>query len=56
MVCYIVFLQILQGAEAFNILDEKINGAGLRSSLNYKSKLLAFSFLEVNFNIYCSVS
>jgi iron complex outermembrane receptor protein len=28
----------------FNILDEKLNGVGLRSSLNYKSKLISLPF------------
>jgi iron complex outermembrane receptor protein len=31
-------------ARPFNILDEKVNGAGLRSSLNYKTKLLSLPF------------
>jgi iron complex outermembrane receptor protein len=31
-------------ARPFNILDEKINGVGVRSSLNYKTKLLSLPF------------
>jgi iron complex outermembrane receptor protein len=31
-------------ARPFNILDEKVNGAGVRSSLNYKTKLLSLPF------------
>jgi iron complex outermembrane receptor protein len=41
-----VFSNFKKGYEPrpFNILDEKINGAGLRSSLNYKTKLLSLPF------------